>query len=507
MRSRFSRVVKFAAVAAAVCGFAANAAGAWQYYKAGDAGNPTTVSCITDGNWVLPATVNATTGKITLSAGGINTKKVVAGEGVCDLRGVLFTLDGVDCRVTNLGNWHFYKYAGITEFYAEGIESLGGGMFASCPSLRKIDIEGTATSIPNSPWDYAGFAASCSALTNVSLRLPLTSIGTMAFFNDAALVSDIADLCSDKIRSVGKMAFMSCQNLTGHLKLIDVTSIGGQAFENCSKLNEITLISDALTATPGEVYGSNRGLFMGCSSATNITMRCPNLVTVDVGTFRGLSNLNGEIRQTCPPSVSSIGKFAYFDCAKFVGNLVLTNLHSIGTMAFKGTSGIREIYISGDIATLPDYDGTYNQSVFSNCGATNIVFETPGLTSLGNGSFNNAAVKTITVNSTNAVAVGHAKNAAGTPKFTAITVMGPAWTQASMDNMLLNIKAVDGAKACTIYVDPEKEWGDLFATDYTENEMANKPRKCLGVYVTAGGDRKAWVVNGVVRTGLKISFR
>ena len=44
-------------------------------------------------------------------------------------------------------------------------------------------------------------------------------------------------------------------------------------------------------------------------------------------------------------------------------------------------------------------------------------------------------------------------------------------------------------------------------TDYAENEMANKPRKCLGVYVTAGGDRKAWVVNGVVRTGLKISFR
>ena len=95
MRSKFSRVVGVAAVAAAVCGFAANAAGAWQYYKAGDAGNPTTVSCITDGNWVLPATVNATTGKITLSAGGINTKKVVAGEGVCDLRGVLFTLDGV----------------------------------------------------------------------------------------------------------------------------------------------------------------------------------------------------------------------------------------------------------------------------------------------------------------------------------------------------------------------------------------------------------------------------
>ena len=501
-----NRVLKFAAVAA-VCGFAAEAQAAWQYYKAGEEGNPTTVSCITDGNWVVQvAGLDSKTGTITLGYKQFSCG-LLAGEGTMDLCGTLVTVDGVDYDKKKFAVNAFQKYAGLVEFYCDNVTALGAGMFWTCSNLEYVEISGTATSIPDSPWDYQGTFASCGKLTTIKLDLPITYVGTKAFMSDGALEMDIAEVCPPAVTKVGNMAFFECVKLYGHLKFNNVISIGGQAFETCSALQEITLIGDQMTSTPGEIYGSNRGLFKNCSAVTNITMNCPNLHDVGTGTFRGLSNLNADIAEVCPPSVSSIGAYAYNSCAKFVGKLVLTNLHSIGTMAFQSTTGITEIHISGDIATLPDYDGTYNQSVFSKCGATNVVFETPGLTYLGNGSFNNASVKTITVNSTNAVSVGHHNNASGTPKFSAITIMGPAWTQASMDNMLLNIKAVDGAKACTIYVDPEKGWSGLLATDYTENEKANKPRKCLGVYVTAGGDRKAWVVNGVVRTGLKISFR
>lgn len=85
------------ALLAAVCLLAGSSAGAdgWRYYAAGEEGNPTNKSIITDGNWQIGVNkLDAKTGTITLGLGQW-TSGILAGSGTLDLRGTLCTVDGV----------------------------------------------------------------------------------------------------------------------------------------------------------------------------------------------------------------------------------------------------------------------------------------------------------------------------------------------------------------------------------------------------------------------------
>lgn len=71
------------------------------------------------------------------------------------------------------------------------------------------------------------------------------------------------------VTSIGKEAFLNCSGLTSVTIPSSVTSIGSWAFRGCSGLSSITI--------PNSVTSINDCAFYGCSSLTSITI--PNSVT------------------------------------------------------------------------------------------------------------------------------------------------------------------------------------------------------------------------------------
>ena len=171
---------------AALLGFAAFAASAteWTYYDAGVEGNPTKVDCIFDGNWALQVNkLDASTKSITFG-GESYTACIKKGEGVLDLRGTV-TVNGVayDKKIFNSGIGRSYS-GGITEFYADNVESFGVRAFDSCQTLTTASVTGTFAIIGELSFNL------CTALTNVVLNSPaLATIGEKAFQDSKKLTS------------------------------------------------------------------------------------------------------------------------------------------------------------------------------------------------------------------------------------------------------------------------------------------------------------------------------
>ncbi len=99
-----------------------------------------------------------------------------------------------------------------------------------------------------------------SNLLKILLPENLTSIGYEAFFNCSSLTSISIP---NSVTSIGNGAFSYCSSLTSITIPNSVTSIGERAFYNCDALTSITI--------PNSVTSIGDYAFSGCSSLTSIT--------------------------------------------------------------------------------------------------------------------------------------------------------------------------------------------------------------------------------------------
>ena len=111
---------------------------------------------------------------------------------------------------------------------------------------------------------------------------------------------NIADVTSGEEEYSGEVVIPSSITVEG--KEYPVTSIGQDAFRECSGLTSVTI--------PNSVTSIGAVAFYDCSSLTSITI--PNSVTI-IGNsaFRGCSGLTSV---TIPNSVTSIGGAAFDGC-------------------------------------------------------------------------------------------------------------------------------------------------------------------------------------------------
>lgn len=158
----------------------------------------------------------------------------------------------------------------------------------------------------------------------------VTTIGEDAFRNCSGLTSIILP---NGVMSIGPSAFYLCSNLTSISIPNSVTAIGSFAFCRCFELNSITI--------PNQVLSIGESAFALCTSLTSISI--PGSVTsIGNEAFGGCSGLTAV---SIEGNVMSIGNYAFSSCSLLTSITIPNSVTNIGIYPFDGCSSLTSVYM------------------------------------------------------------------------------------------------------------------------------------------------------------------
>ncbi|MBR0201464.1 MAG: leucine-rich repeat domain-containing protein [Bacteroidaceae bacterium] len=205
---------------------------------------------------------------------------------------------------------------------------------------RTASVTYTHSSYPSKSNNYKGNVIIPSSITYNGSSYSVTSIGDEAFHNCSGLTSITIP---NSVTSIGDLAFLRCSGLTSITIPNSVTSIGSDAFSGCSGLTSITI--------PESVTSIGGGAFKGCSGLTSITI--PESVT-SIGNS-AFYRCTGLTSITIPNSVTSIGYSAFCRCSGLTSITIPNSVTSIDNYAFDGCSGLTSITIPNSVTSIDNY--------------------------------------------------------------------------------------------------------------------------------------------------------
>ena len=168
----------------------------------------------------------------------------------------------------------------------------------------------------------------------------VTSIGNEAFRNCTALRSVTIP---NSVTNIGGYAFGACSSLTDVSIPEGVTNIGEYAFWSCSSLNGINL--------PDSVTNIGNGAFSRCTALTAIHF--PDNMT-SLGTIDLFFNCSSLTELTLPDCVTKIDNAAFYNCTKLQEIHIPVSVTSVIEDAFDQCTSLTDVYYSGTEAQWND---------------------------------------------------------------------------------------------------------------------------------------------------------
>ena len=265
------------------------------------------------------------------------------------------------------------------------VTTIGKRAFTQCTGLTEINIPSSVTTIQEEAFTI------CNGLKSLSIPTSVTSIGYNAFYycgpnmetikvESGNPAYDSRGGCNALIDSKTNTLMLGCKNT---VIPSGVTTIGSNAFYDCSELTSINIPS-----TVTSIYSC---AFFNCTGLNAITI--PASVTIIAkdlsNSFRGCSNLasikveSGNTVYDSRGDCNAIILTANNEMIRGCRNTVIPNsVTTIGQMAFDGSNGLEEVVIPGSVTTI-------GPNAFSNCPELVKVTIPSSATSIGAGAFVN----------------------------------------------------------------------------------------------------------------------
>ncbi len=226
------------------------------------------------------------------------------------------------------------------------------------------------------------------------------------YSGSAAALTIPSSLDGHTVKQIGSYAFGKNTTLTSVSIPETVTELEYSAFMDCTSLTAVTIPSGL---TKAGSLGS--GAFSGCSALTTVQFGS-GLTSIPEALFEstGLKTI------TLPESVTSIGMWAFADCAKleqvsfpasltsidgcaFENCTALTavtlpkRLTELGNDVFENCSALKSVWIPKSLTNI----NGFGDGCFAGCTAlTDITFET-GITKIADHQFDGSPIKSITI--------------------------------------------------------------------------------------------------------------
>jgi hypothetical protein len=320
--------------------------------------------------------------------------------------------------VTSIGSAAFEYCASLTSVtIPNSVTSIGDGAFMNCTSLTGVYFKGNAPSLGSSVFsdddnatvyylvETTGWGPTFGGLPTAPWDLNYTNnngaITITGYTGSGGAVTIPGTINLLPVTSIGTNAFSNCTNLTSVTIPNSVTNIGNGAFAFCSSLASVT-ISNGVT-------NIGDGAFVVCYSLTNVTI--PNSVTsIGNDAFSWCTSLTSV---TIGNSVTNIESFAFFNCYSLTGVYFLGCPPSLGPSVFYGDPNVIIYYLRGTTCWGTTFGGlpTWNPQVqtgdanfgvrtnrfgFTVTGNSNLVIVVEACTNLANPTWSPVGTNTLT---------------------------------------------------------------------------------------------------------------
>lgn len=276
----------------------------------------------------------------------------------------------IPATTLRIGDSAFKNCTGITTVtFAEGGNEVqfGNGAFSGCSRITQINLPATLVDFNGSVFKGCDLISQINVASNSPY---LTSENGVLYSKDytsllyypKALDADWATLSKlrwDTITTIGESVFEENTKVTSFIIMPGVTTIGTNAFYNCTNLQSLTY--QAAEAGQGKHLTIGNKAFSGCKKLATVSI--PDYTTsIGNDAFRQ----NSFASFVMPSAVTTIGSAAFRGNTKLAAITITASITSVGSGAFYGCTALAEVTFveGGSLLTLGTVAG---EGVFQGC--------------------------------------------------------------------------------------------------------------------------------------------